>query len=1506
MSIVRTTAAAATNATSLTFTATFDSAVTGVDATDFRTAGAGAATGTIASVIGSGKSYTITVGNVTGDGDLQLVLVNDGSIRDSSNNVLNPTLTSPNLVSFAAPSLVPTDSFPYEATVADVNRDGIPDLIVPNFIEQTVTVSLGNGDGTFLAMPDLPTGKNPTQAVVADFNHDGIPDIAVADLGSNAVNVMFGNGDGTFQAPATYKANATPTGLAVGDFNGDGIADLAVTNSGTGTAASPGGISLLFGRPNGTFAPPVTLATGAQPYFIAAQDLNGDGKPDLVTANLYGNSISILFSKGDGTFSTETLGGVGVPGFAKPRSVAFGDFNGDGITDLVFTNKTNGTITVLLGKSDGTFRLAETYPAVSTGYGAATADIDGDGRTDIAVVGETSNSAALFLGNGDGTFRLAKTIATGKFPASVALADLNGDGEPDLVVDNEADSTVGAYLNAGAVDTGYVVDHTPPVATIVSGPPAATALTSATFAFSGMEPTVGGVASGFGSFETSLDGAPFAPTISPIAFTGLTEGSHTFQVRAIDMAGNVSNPISYRWTIDLTAPTATLDSDPQQETNAVSATFDFHGDDPNADGVSSGVNHLEVSVDGGSFKTAASPDTIAGLTDGSHTFQVRAVDNVGNVGPASTLYSWTVDTTPPVVTITSAPPAFSDNAVALFDFFAQDPIFGGVASGIDHLEVRLDGASFTTATSPQTFTGLTTGSHTFQARAVDVAGNVSAIATYTWDVDLTATTETIDVASVALQPSADLTRDNDFTRFADAFANVQPGDVIQIHGTLDWSEPNALASWESAPAGRFSFAMPSVSDITVTAASTGDGILGPGDIATDGGVDISGEGPFRFAGAGPDQRWILENLTIADFDTAIGFAPDGTSHDYDGTKIVNNTITVAGDNDDADWNAGILLAASANQTVQGNTIGLLATGNATDGSVGIGSSRQSTNAWDNLLLDNNTVTVLSNSAENIVGIDEASGSVGSSITVSNNRFLSAAAGNDPTANRQIGFGITSETLSSTSSHPAATVVYSGDVVQGANEGFEWGVPAPAGTSGDPAYDWTSPDYVGIAFTNDSVTNVDEGFFAQFGGKGTFTGTTIANVGTWKFGTAFHARGAGSVLTVSDPTANFTGLASLKNEEAGGLVVFSAVTADIANVSRAEGNYGSTIFSFPVTLDVPLSANQIFTIQFATSSGTADGNDYRSLQGTLTFLPGESMHAISVIVFGDTQVEPDETFYVNLLNPQLITNGAAKTGLLADVSAVGTIVNDDVTNLAVSMASIRQAEGNSGNTPFTFAPTLNAAPASGQYFTVDYATSNGTADGNDFQGTSGTLTFLAGSTTPAGPLTVLVYGDTTVEPDETFFVTLSNPLLRFTSQSSAIPGNIAGSAMQSATILNDDVTLASVSINSASQPEGNSGVSLMNFTISLTGTITSPIKVNYATALAGSGSGYADGNDFQGSSGTVTFMPGGATTLTASVAIYGDKAKEPDEIFDMVLSMPTGQTLYTLGDSIGIGTITNDD
>jgi hypothetical protein len=230
---------------------------------------------------------------------------------------------------------------PWFVAVGDFNGDGTPDLAAANRRSGTVSVLLGNGDGTFQAGQTLSSGGNaPLSVAVADFNGDGKQDLAVAYTANREVVVFLGNGDGTFQAPTRYQLRGSYS-VAVGDFNGDGTPDLAVAENIT--------VSVLLGNGDGTFQAPVSYAVGDQPWSVAVGDFNGDGIPDLAVANAGDGTASVLLGNGDGTFQAALNYAVG----SDPRSVAVGDFNGDGFPDLAVTNYTDpGTVSVLLNAAD--------------------------------------------------------------------------------------------------------------------------------------------------------------------------------------------------------------------------------------------------------------------------------------------------------------------------------------------------------------------------------------------------------------------------------------------------------------------------------------------------------------------------------------------------------------------------------------------------------------------------------------------------------------------------------------------------------------------------------------------------------------------------------------------------------------------------------------------------------------------------------------------------------------------------------------------------------------------------------------------------------------------------------------------------------------------------------------------------------------------------------------------------------------------------------------------------
>jgi hypothetical protein len=262
--------------------------------------------------------------------------------------------------------------------------------------------------------------------------------------------------------------------------------------------------------------------------------------------------------------------------------------------------------------------------------------------------------------------------------------------------------------NTATASQAWSVDTVaPPVPTIDSGPSGTVTTRDATFVFTDSE---GGV-----TFECKLDGAAFEVCVSPVDHVTLAYGSHTFQVRAKDALANTSSASSRTWTI--TPPVPTIDSGPTGTMLATNAAFTFSG--------AAGVT-LECRLDAAAFATCTSPASHTSLADGSHTFEVRAtIDGVPSA-PASR--TWTVTTTPP--TIDTGPIGSVSSTTATFTF-SHTP------SGLT-FECRIDTASFATCTSPSQFTSLAEGAHTFDVRAMDAVGNTSTAASRAWTVDTTA------------------------------------------------------------------------------------------------------------------------------------------------------------------------------------------------------------------------------------------------------------------------------------------------------------------------------------------------------------------------------------------------------------------------------------------------------------------------------------------------------------------------------------------------------------------------------------------------------------------------------------------------------------------------------------------------------------------------------------------------------------------------------------------------
>jgi len=343
----------------------------------------------------------------------------------------------------------PTGNRPSGVAVADVNGDGIQDLIVTNQSDNTVSIFLGQPNGTFGAKTDFATGVSPYSVVVGDFNKDGKVDLAVTDsCGSNcgSVSILLGNGDGTFQPHVEYATGVNPFEMVAADFNGDGKLDLAIVDT---CGQGCGFVSILLGNGDGTFQAKVDYAVGQSPTAIVAQDFNGDGNLDLAVTNT-SNSISILLGKGDGTFQPA----VNYPSSGSPWGIAAADFNGDKIIDLAVTHSAGlWALTILKGNGDGTFQAEQQVPSNLPGGFASekivALDLNADGKQDLILTDVSEGGALVLLGNGDGTFQPPVNYASGSYPFAFAAKDVNGDGNIDLEIADQESNYITVLLGNG-------------------------------------------------------------------------------------------------------------------------------------------------------------------------------------------------------------------------------------------------------------------------------------------------------------------------------------------------------------------------------------------------------------------------------------------------------------------------------------------------------------------------------------------------------------------------------------------------------------------------------------------------------------------------------------------------------------------------------------------------------------------------------------------------------------------------------------------------------------------------------------------------------------------------------------------------------------------------------------------------------------------------------------------------------------------------------------------------
>lgn len=1386
----------------------------------------------------------------------------------------------------AARRFGPVDGFLDSLVKGDFNNDGIPDLADVEYLA-SVSVWLGNSDGTLQDPVGYSAGTNPYGIAAGDFNHDGNLDLAVSNLldtTTQSVSVLMGNGDGSFAEPVAYASYSGP--VAVADFNHDTKLDIATACSlllgnGNGTFQAPGHIfapqgcvsggvgniaiadfnldgnpdlvglsdgsstgvaSIALGNGNGTFNGPLEFAVGVKPRSVAVADLNGDGKPDLAVANqgcndcagaeTYGD-VSVLLGNGNGTFQ----GAVSTTPGGDPASVAIGDFNQDGKPDLAivkagcyFCVPQLGSVVLMIGKGDGTFKPEINYEAVGNGPGLVSADFNLDGAPDLAF-GHAGHpfSVSLLLGNGDGTLQAPGNYPVGSSPEGVAMGDFNGDGHPDLAAANYDDGNVSVLL-ANADGTFQAAS---PFAAGLGPKAVATGdfdengkLDLATAAFDSNKASVI-LGNGGGTFQ------------SPQGYSvGLAQGPSSISVRDLNgdahqdlIVGNVAGIAVFLGKGDGTFQTVLTAALTSVATSV--AVADLNGDgwlDLAATGPESDSVVILLGKGDGTF---ASPSN---LPAGSDLEFVTAADFNLDGAPDLAIANRLSDEVS--VLLGNGDGTFQDSTS-----FAA----GGGPSSLTAGDFNRDGILDLAVSDRYEWTVsvlLGNGNGSFQEPArFDVgvtpiflaAGDLNGdhrpdlvVANVSSD-DVSVLRNTCDAAGVGV--SADI-----------AIDQIDSPDPVDAGGTLTYTLLVGNAGPDSASSLTVTDTLPAGAGF-LCASGTGACGAAKGWIcnAAAGVVTCTrtslgvGAAPFITLKVTAPPSGPVNNaaaVTAADYDpvqannqstghTTIAAPLPGvlkfSSATYDVSETgPSATITVT-------RTAGSAGLVTVHYATSGGTATAGADYTATSGTLSFAGGETSKTFAVPILNDGSA------EPSETINLALSSPTGGASVGTPSSAVLTILDNDPPVPTGTVQFSAASYTVAESS---LATITVTRTVSTSGTVSVNYATSNGTATAGA---DYSSAS--GVVTLGPGVTSK------------TFTVPILVD--------CLDEANETVILTLSSPTGGgvlglHNAVLTITDDDVGGAMKFSAATYSVSEATAS------------ATITVTRSGGTAcgVSVGYATGTGTATADvDYTKLAGTLSFASGQTSKTFTLPIFPDTLDEANETVTLLLTNPA----GGATLG--TPVSSILTITDNDTGGvLHFSAATYSSGEAGGG---MNVTVTRSGGLASG--VVVGYWTRNGTASaGQDYTETLGTLTFGAGETSKTFHVPIL--NDGLGEGNETVNLALSTPT----------GGGTLGTPAAAVLTLIDDEVVLQFKTPTFSVTEGAVNATI---TVVRSGPTTAAVGAAYSV---GGGTATA-GSDYTAVSGVVTLGPG-VTSKTFTVPILADCSDEDNETINLSLSAPTGGAL----------------